>query len=226
MPTGVLPFNLDNLLGGAVRVLWAPITEDIPANPADIFDQTGPDYAPNGSWEDFGAAGGGSEYGRAIATSGYQIEQSSSDVLEEVTGLDRTFATSVAEIKPEHLAMIEETPETEIDDVVAAAGHSAFKRVPIGNIDSQIRRRVAFVARRAKGIGADVTEPGGTVRGGFVVGVLYAVTLTADSTSIAFAKGNLASAGITFKAYPVDDVAAGNEFGDWFDETAGTISGS
>lgn len=226
MPTGVLPFNLANLLGGAVRVLWAPIDEDLPTDPSDIFDQTGPDYLPNGTWEDFGAAVDGSEYGRAIESSGNEIEQSTSTVLEEITGTQRTFTTSIAEITPEHLAMIEETPEASIDDIAAAAGHSAFKKVPFGNISSQTRRRIAFVARRAKGAGADVTEPGGRVRGAFEVGVLYACTLTADSTSIAFAKGNLASAAVTFKAFPVEGLDSGEEVGAHFEEIAGTIAGS
>jgi hypothetical protein len=222
MAEGVLPFNLEELLGGAVRVLWAPITEDVPANILDIHDMVSP-YAPNGDWADFGAAASGSSYGRGISSEGYEIQQSSTAVIEEITGTARRFTTNIAEITPEHLAMIEEGGT--VETITASALKSAQKKVPFGNIDSLTRRRIAFVGRRAKGIGADVTEPAsGPVRGAFVCGVLYACALSADEASITFEKGNLASADITFTAFPISGQDPGEEVGCWLEEQSGTIA--
>lgn len=45
--TGAFPYELNNILGGAARVLWAPITAAVPTGPKDIFSQVFP-YNPQG----------------------------------------------------------------------------------------------------------------------------------------------------------------------------------
>lgn len=45
--TGAFPYELNNILSGAARVLWAPISVDVPDGPADIFSQVFP-YNPVG----------------------------------------------------------------------------------------------------------------------------------------------------------------------------------
>lgn len=45
--TGAFPYELNNVLGGAARCLWAPISASIPVGPKDIFSQVFP-YNPQG----------------------------------------------------------------------------------------------------------------------------------------------------------------------------------
>jgi hypothetical protein len=45
--TGAFPYELNNVLGGAARVLWAPIGASVPTGPKDIFSQVFP-YNPQG----------------------------------------------------------------------------------------------------------------------------------------------------------------------------------
>jgi hypothetical protein len=144
---GAFPYDIDNLLGGAVRILYAPLTEPVPASIADVIDMTFP-YAPGGTWVDVGATKESFTYTRGFETEGYEIQQEQGNVIEEITNLSRTIEVSVAEFRPEMLALIEGGG---IESAVAAAsGSSAQDRLGFGAFESLDRWRWAFISRRNK----------------------------------------------------------------------------
>ena len=128
--TGAFPYDIDHLLGGRARVLFAPTTEPLPGDISDLVDMTSP-YAVNGSWEDLGATRDAASYSRSIGTEGYEIQQATGLVLEEITEVSRQLQVSIAEIKPEHLQIIEEAAS--VGTIAAAAGVSAQKSVEFGS---------------------------------------------------------------------------------------------
>lgn len=222
---GLNPYTLQNLLGGAARVLYAPIDEAVPDNLADIFDQVGPDYAPNGDWEDFGATVEGTSYEREIESEGYEIEQTSASVFEEITGTNRSVTVPLGEFTPAAIALLEEGAA---DSEVAGTGYGAQDLVRFGSIEDLTPYRVAIVGRRAKASGAVVTETAsGLTRGGFVAVVFNRMTIAADSSEVELAKGSLSSIPVTLTALPEPGQATGEEHGTWFiEEAPATISGS
>jgi hypothetical protein len=221
--TGSLPYDVNNLLAGAARVLisdTSPVPA-LPANLADIVDLTDP-YAPATGWIDIGATTDASAYSRDMTEQDYTIEQTNAPVLTDITEVTRTLRCTVGEITPEHLQIIEEAAA--IGTLAAATGKSAQKQVKFGTIGSLTRRRVAFVGQRNKASGT-VDEPAsGPTRGRFVALCLYNAQISAEAAEVSLGKGNLASVPITFKAYPEDGEASGSEFGTWFLEDAGAIT--
>jgi hypothetical protein len=222
------PYDVDQLLGGAVRILYAPTTEPIPTSIDDVIDMTDP-YAPAGTWVDLGATRDSFSYSRGFDTSGYEIQQLAGNVIEEITDISRTIEVSFADFRPEHLAMIEGRASTVVESVAAVAGSSAQETVKFGSFSSLERYRFAFISRRPKQAGV-VNEPSGTYsaanggRGRFFMGVAYEAQLSADEVSMEQAKGELTAAGVTFTLFPASGEASGEEYGAWFDETAGTIN--
>jgi hypothetical protein len=219
--TGPFPYNIDNLLGGAARILRAPMTEDIPASIADVIDVEAP-YAPLGDWEDVGATKESFTYGRGFETEGYEIQQVKGNVIEEVTDTTRTIEVSIAEFRPDLLSLIE--GETIAPDATAVqAGENVQDRVRFGSIRSLNRYRWAFIARRDKASGI-VTETGGATRGRLFMGVLYAAQLAADDIDLEMAKGALTAVGVSFTSFPESGQPDGGEYGAWFDERPGVIT--
>lgn len=219
--TGAFPYNVDNLLGGAVRILYAPTTVAIPDSIDDVIAMVSP-YAPKTGWIDFGATKEAFSYSRSFDTAGYEIQQVPGAILEDITDLTRQVSVSVAELTPETLAIIEQG--TIATDVAAAAGIGAQDVVKFGSFLSVDQYRIAFISRRHKGSGL-VTEPDGTTtRGRFVMGVGYRCQMTADEVSLEGTKGELSAAALTFKFFPESGQTYGQEFGAWFMEAAGTIT--
>lgn len=217
---GPFPYNIDNLLGGAVRVLYAPITEPIPASIDDVIAMVSP-YAPVGAWEEFGATKDAFSYSRGFETSGYEIQQVPEAILEEVTSITRTISVSVAELTKETLQILEEAGAPTA--VAAGAGVSAQDVVEFGSFTSLSQYRVAYISRRNKASGL-VTEPGGATRGQMVMGVGYKAQVTADNVEMSQAKGELTAFGLSFKFFPDATKAQGKEHGAWFIEKAGVIA--
>ena len=216
---GAFPFDLKYLLGGPCRVLRAPLTEAIPDRIEDIFEVVGPDYAPAGDWEDFGATTDAASYERGFESEEWRIEQATSAVHEEITETVRTFSVPIGEISSDHLAIFEES--TGVEQITGpGVEESAQDRVPFGNITSLTQYRIAFARQRPTGKGADITDPGlSKLRGGFVVGVLYACQLSADSAEVEMARGGgAASLPLQFSAFPVEGETEGEEVGAWFTE--------
>ena len=217
------PYDLNALVGGAIRAVYAPISQAVPARLEDIVDLTSP-YALNGAWEDFGATTGPFTYTRGITKAGSTIQQESTAVLEEITEVVRTVGAPFAELRPEILKMIEEGGEA---NAISGAGNNQSAQVgqPVGSISELTRYRVAFIARRKKAQGTVREGVAGPYRGRFLAFAAYQAELNAESVSIGFERGALASATVTFKLYPEPTITAeGEEYGQWLDETAGVIT--
>jgi hypothetical protein len=223
--TGLTPYNLSNLLAGPCRALWVTTSVAIPANLLDIFKvQKASEYLPVGEWKDFGALVEGAAYNRSIETSGYEIENTTGTVAESVTDVVRSVSLNRGELTAESLKEFEQA--LKVEEVAKAAGRRAEKHVKFGSIESLGRKRIAFVARRPVGVGADVIEQDGTVRGAFVCGLLYNAGLLGDSAAIGMAKGQLSSATLGFKAFPEGGLPQGQEVGRWIEEVPGEIGAS
>jgi hypothetical protein len=218
--TGAFPYDIDNLLGGAVRVLYAPSTVAVPTNIADVIEMVAP-YTPKTGWLDLGATRDGFSYSRGFDVEGYEIQQVAGPILEEVTDITRTVTASAAEFTPEILRILEEagTPGAQ----AAAAGISAQEILKFGGFTTTTKYRIAFISRRHKGSGL-VTEPGGATRGRFVMGAAYNAQMTADETEIEQEKGTLSAFGLTFRMFPEPGQTEGQEYGLWAFENIGTIT--
>jgi len=223
LTTGAFPYDITNLLGGAVRILYADIDEPVPATMTDVFLVESP-YTAQTGWTDLGATPHSFTYTRGFDVEGWEIQQLAGNVIEEVTDLTRTIEVSFADLRPEHLAMIE-NQSAAVEDVTAVASASAQKVVRFGSFQSFTRYRFAFVSRRPLAAGA-VTEsaPSGAVRGRFFMGVAYQAQIAADEAEFEQNKGELTAAGVTFTLFPDSDEDQGEEYGAWFDEVAGTIA--
>ncbi len=230
--TGALPYDIANLLGGAVRILYAvPGNGTLPAGSvappedlSDIIDLVYP-YAPKTGWKDFGATKENFTYSRGFETEGLEIQQFQGNIIEEITAISRNMQVSAAEFSPEILQIIENA--TGIDTVAAVAGASvAQKVVPIGSFASPARYRMAFIARRYVASGT-VTEPvadGARVRGRFVGAWLHQTQVSADDTEIEIGKGELAASGVTFAGFPEPGLDGEEAFGGWAFEEPGIVA--
>jgi hypothetical protein len=224
--TGLTPYDLSKLLAGPCRALWANVTGTaIPANLAEIFAVEKTDnYAPTADYTDFGALVEGAAYNRSIETSGYEIENTTGTVAETVTDVVRSVSLNRGELTAETLQEFEQAPE--ITPVAGSSTRRPERQVKFGSIESLGRKRIVFVARRPVGVGADVIEQDGTVRGAFVAAVLYNAGVLGDSAAINVAKGQLSSAAMGFKAFPEGGQPQGQEVGFWTEETPGEVGGS
>jgi hypothetical protein len=219
--TGAFPYDIDNLLGGAVRILYADptVVTAVPSDISQVIDMVAP-YTPKTNWKDFGATKESFTYSRGFDTSGWEIQQVAGSILEEVSDITRTVQLSMAEVTQETMKIFDQGVA---GTVAAAAGKSAQKVVKFGSFKTPDKVRVAFVSRRHTGSGL-VTEPGGTTRGRFVMGVGYSCALTADSIDMEQNKGDLTAVGLTFRLFPESGQTVGQEHGAWFLEDAGTIA--
>ena len=221
------PYDINNLLGGAVRILYTKIdgTGDTALPGVNgietVIEMESPYDAVTG-WTDLGATKESFTYSRSFDTSGYEIQQVAGNVIEELTDLERTIEVSLADFRPEHLQMIENAPS--VGDVASAAGRSAQKVVKFGSFASIQRYRFAFIAMRPKQAGIVTESDGTTTRGRFFMGIANSAQIAADEVSFEQAKGELSAAGVTFTLFPEPGEANGQEFGAWYDELAGTIS--
>lgn len=229
LTTGAFPYDIDNLLGGAVRIAYSLADGSagdpgVPATMTDVFSMKAP-YALAANWEEVGATKDSFTSTRGFETTGYEIQQEPGNVLEEITANTRTIAVSFAEFRPEVLKLIEGAPA--IEDIVAIAGASAQRKVAFGSIKTLDRYRFAFISRRSKqsGVVKEAAAPGSPQRGRFFMGVVYSAQLAADDVSVEQAKGSLTASQVTFTCFPelTDPQPEGEEYGAWFDETAGTI---
>lgn len=225
LKAGAFPYDIDNLLGGAVRILYADAAgagaADIPVGIQDVIDMAYP-YAAAADWTDLGATKESFTYTRGFETAGWEIQQEQGNVIEEITNLSRTIEVSYAEFNAANLAMIEGGGVS--GTVTAAAGHVAQDRLGFGAFESLNRYRFAFISRRSKASGV-VIEPGAGARerGRFFMGVVYSAQLSADDVSVEQAKGELTASGVTFTAFPEAGEDAGEDWGAWYDEQPGTI---
>jgi hypothetical protein len=219
---GAFPYDIENLLGGRVRILYALPAEPVPASINDVILMESP-YTAQTGWTDLGATRDSFTYTRGFDVEGWEIQQVPGNVIEEVTEITRTIEVSFADLRPEHLAMIEGQTAAP-GNVTAVAGASAQKVVKFGSFSSLERRRFAFIAQRPLAAGIVVESGPAIERGRFFMGVAYQAQLSADEAELEQDKGALTAAGVTFTMFPDTDEVQGDEYGAWFDETAGTIT--
>jgi hypothetical protein len=215
------PYDINNLLGGRVRVLFAPLATAVPLNIDDVIEVNSTGYAAQTGWTDLGAAKDSFSYSRGFDTSGWEIQQTTGNVVEEITDLTRTITVSLAEIKPEHLQLIENAPA--VETVAAASGRSAQKRVKFGAFTSITRYRFAFLSQRSTASGIVTHSDTTTTRGRFVMGTAYEAQISADEVEFEQAKGELSAASVTFTLFPASGQPTGQEWGSWLLEDAGAI---
>lgn len=220
--TGILPYDLGNLLKGPTPFIYGLASEvTVPANLADIFDPDDPKHPLETGWTHGGATTSGTQYSRQFSTAGFVIEQADGNVDEDITDVARSLTVPVGEITPEMLQILEQAPN--IDTVAKAKGRSAEKQIKVGSIETQETYRVVFLGRRLAGKGSDVTMSGGQVRGAFVAYCMLMAKIAGDQAAIQVGKGQLASAPLTFNAFPDDTQEPGEEHGIWIVEEPGTI---
>ena len=223
MTVGAFPYDIENLLGGAVRILYALTAEPIPATMTDVILMEAP-YTAQTGWTDLGATRDAFTYTRGFDVEGWEIQQLAGNVIEEVTEITRSIEISFADLRPEHLKMIEQGSAA-VGTVSPVASASAQDVVEFGSFTSLTRYRFAFISKRPLAAG-EVTEsaPSNAVRGRFFMGVAYQAQLSADEVEFEQNKGELTAAGVTFTLFPDSVPAQGEEYGAWFDEQAGTIT--
>ena len=218
------PYDLVNILGGRVRVLYAPTSVAIPTNLDDIFETDGTGYAAKTGWLDLGAAKEGFSYGRSFETSGWEIQQTPGFITEEVTSISRSITASIAEIIPENLALIENAPAANIGTAAAGAGKSSQATLKFGSFTSLTRYRFAFIAQRPTVAGLVTMSAAGGTRGRFFGGCVYEAQVAADEVTLEQTKGELSAASVTFTCFPAAGQAATQEYGIFFDEPVQTIA--
>lgn len=218
------PYDINNLLAGAVRILYAPTSVAIPGNIADVVDMESP-YSAQTGWIDLGATKDSFTYTRGFDTEGLEIQQVAGNVLEEITDITRTLEVSMAELNPTTLAIMEGADPADVSTIAAATGKSQQKRIKYGSFSSLERYRFAFIARRSKQSGVVTESDATTTRGRFVMGVANQAQLSADDADLEFDKGNLTAAGVTWTMFPDSTVVLSEEaWGAWYDEQSGTIT--
>jgi hypothetical protein len=218
------PYDKDHLLGGAVRILYAPTTVAVPAKMEDVFGITSPYAAVSGTnstWQDLGQTKDSFSYSRGFDVTGWEIQQLAGNVVEELTDMERTITVSVASLNPTTLKMIENAPNVA---TITQASKPDQKKVAFGSFSSLERYRFAFVSRRPKAAGV-VTETAGAIsRGRYFMGVAYEAQLSAESVDFEQAKGELSAINLSFTLFPASGQPSGEEYGAWYDEQAGAYA--
>lgn len=217
------PYDINNLLTGAVEIYYALTSVAIPVDISDVLDMEAP-YAPLTGWTPLGATKEPFSYSRSFDSEGLDIQQSTTAVFEEVTDIERTITVSMAEFNPFGFQLMENAPSTAT--IAAATGASAQKKIAFGSFTSMTRYRFAFLSRRPKGAGTVTESDGTTIRGRFVMGVAYQAQIQADEIEMEQGKGELTAVELAFTLFPETTVAQpeGQDVGFWALEDAGTIA--
>lgn len=224
-PTGGrVPFDPTGALAGPARTLYAPISAAVPDDLWDIVPpvSTAGEYPPQGDWVDFGLAADAPTYSHSRETSGLEYQQPHGVLFESLSNVARTFTAQIAEISPENMKIVENT-QAAIEDIVAAAGKSAQKKLPFGTYSSLTPYRIAMVAFRPDG-STVVEEPDGSVRPAAVGLILPRVVLGAEDTEFSFGSGDPVNAPITFNIISEPTLTDGEDMGYWVFEQEGTIA--
>lgn len=221
-------YNIEDLIGSGARTLVAPSTWSLPVSggvpTVGISDIITPNnagsYAPKTGWVDVGSAreGQGSSYGRNITANEWRLEQATAAVAQDITDVPRTILVQIAEMNPANLKMFEDAPGTRA--IATAAGKPAQTAVDFGSIEALSHWTVALLGQFRKGVGKDVTEVDGTVRGAFLAVMLFSATVSPTNTSFDLQKGQLANVSLEFTGFPHSSVTDGTRaVGAWVQET-------
>jgi hypothetical protein len=218
-------YDLTKLARGAIRAVICDDPEGVsaPGDLSDVIDMinTSGGYPLKTGWENLGATTDASNYSRGMESEGYEIEQETGLIDEEITEVPRSLTLPLANIDSRAMQIIENA--SDVETVAAAAEISAQKKVPLGTFTDLAVYRVMFIGLRSIKAGA-VIEPDLTRRGRMVAVGMHYCSLSADETTFEFGKGSLWSGEVTFQAFPDPDAPVGEEHGAWYFEDAGTIA--
>ena len=214
------PYSLNDIALGPARLLYAPSTVAVPTKLSNLFLQKAP-YTPATGWLDGGATTGPSVIGRSFSTSGINIEQTSSTILDEITDVARTATIPVGELTSDILAILEQSGG--VTTVAAGTGVDLGQtKVPFGSIVDLGVYRIALVYRFKKSQGAVVEPTTLLQRGRIAAWVGYSAKLTADNVQISIGENAIVGGSLAFKLEDESTVTAeGTEQGFWIYETAG-----
>lgn len=224
---GKTPYDQANALAGPARTVWAELSVTAPEDLYDIIpgvaDEDG-EYPVLTGWNDFGLAADAPTYSHGKDTTGLEYQQPTGVLFEQITDITRTFTAQVAEISAEAMAIVENTPQTDIEPIAAAPGQAPQKKVPFGLYSQLIGYRIGMISYRPDGAGS-VTEPvTGLIRPCAVALVLPICRLSTDESSLDFERGTPTNAAVTFRAFKDTAQPAGAEHGYWVIEQPATIA--
>lgn len=208
-----LRYDADNVITKGARVLLAPITETLPDEQTDIYDDTAP-YDPNGTWFDAGATSAAPVISRSLTVSEPTIQQSDNPIRREPTQVIRKLTVPFAEISQQVMEILEQSGLTE--------DNATRTKVHHGSIPDLAGYRLALAVRKSKSQGL-VTEDGATnvLRGADLIWVGYRATISADDVQLSFGRGEIAGGSIGFDLTPEPSITVeGTETGFWLFEKA------
>lgn len=217
------PFNIDNIALGPGRAIYAPITVAVPTKLSNLCLQKAP-YTLATGWLDAGATTGPAVVGRSFATSGINIEQTTSTILDEITDVARTVTIPVGELTSDIQAILEQSGG--VTTVAASTGVDLGQtKTPFGSIVDLGVYRVAIIYRFKKSQGVVVEPTTLLERGRIAAWVGYSAKLTADNVQISIGENAIVGGSLAFKLEDESTVTAeGTEQGFWIYETAaGTL---
>lgn len=194
----LFPERPGQLASGPARFVRAPISQASPGN--GIYSVIGgvPPYDPIGTHIDFGSTIDEVEVERDMDADEFRTAQSTLVKFQKINELNRTIKVNVAEISPENLRVIEESPP--IETITAGPNRGSQRVVPIGNIESLTRYRMAVIFQHPAEL-APVTMPSGEIRGAFIMYYGLSVSLAADDASIEIGPEDLAAVEVTFALF-------------------------
>lgn len=208
-----LRYDANNVITKGARILLAPITEPLPDEQTDIYDDIAP-YDPNGTWFDAGATSAAPTVNRNLSLNDVVIQQDDSPIRRETTSVVRTLTVPFAEISDTMMEIIEQSGLTE--------DNATRTKVHHGSIPDLAEYRIALAVRKGKSQGV-VTEDGVTdrLRGADVLWVGYRASISADNVQLSFGRGEIAGGSIGFDLVPDPAVTVdGTETGFWLFEKA------
>lgn len=217
------PFDINKIAQGPARVMYAPTTVAVPTKLSSLFLQKAP-YTAATDWLNAGATTGPTVIGRTFATTGLNIQQTSSTILDEISDVGRTVTIPIGQLDSALLSVMEQSGS--VTTVASASGVDLGQTVvKFGSIVDLGTYRVAVVYRFKKSQGIVVEPTTLLERGRIAAWVGYVAKLTADNVQVSVGENEIVGGSLAFKLEDDPTVTAeGTEQGFWIYETAaGTL---
>jgi hypothetical protein len=218
----MFPYDVNELADGPIRCMFAPIGTALPADLSDIIEQTDP-YDPETGWWTSAPPPVRSTHSRNLTTAAYNIQQTTQAVRERVTEVIRTSQVNVAELRPDIVALIEESHRRRHRRGRSGVGATPRSRSATSRTSPSTAWPSSAAAARTRA-SSPSPAPGPRSAGGMFAFVAYRAQLSADNLQLGFAEGDLANANVTFRLYPEPGQPSGEEHGYWIFEDAGTFA--
>lgn len=222
MPSVFRPDDTAGLTGPS-WACYAPITVAIPARISDILAQVADaqgDYQTKTGWEVFGLAGDSQAINLEHEESVIEYNNAG-NLYKRVSTVTVGATVHVAGITSKNMQIVRNAPR--IVAVAAGANMGAESQVPYGSFEEATLYRIALISRRPRKA-REVTEPGGRKRGAFVADLIYAASITGDEKTAEFDPEEGVNMECVFNGSPDSTRPAGEEYGRFMEESAGTIA--